>query len=228
MRARRGRLWGWLVVGAFATALVAATVTTPHDQPARRAAPAGEGAAEALIRAWERSRRATFVTTGTYERHSEVTGASIASTDVVAQRPPRRIHRQLGGVDGRDDDRLVVCPAAPPDAEPPPCRLGRPGGRTYDASVADEVEGLRTILLGAQPLYAVTARGDGCFALEQVRPDPRAPFGVEASFCFDAATGAPSGHRVRHAGGIEEKVVVTDIRTEVTDDDLQATPEVRR
>jgi hypothetical protein len=33
---------------------------------------------------------------------------------------------------------------------------------------------------------------------------------------------------VRHAGGIEEKVVVTDIRTEVTDDDLQATPEVRR
>lgn len=225
MRERWVQLWGWLLVGAFAGAMVAVTLATPHAQPDRRPLANREGAVEDFIRAWERSRQATFVATGTYERHSEVTGASIASADVVAQRPPQRIHRQMGGVEGRDDDRLVVCPAAPPGADPQPCRLGRAGGNTYQESVADEIAGLRTMLQGSRPLYSVTTRDDGCFALDQARPDPRAPFGVNATFCFDATTGAPSGHRVRHAGGIEEQVVVTDIRTDVSAADLRPTPE---
>src|SRR5690606_23235860 len=124
--------------------------------------------------------RATFVTSGTYERRSAVTGAAIASEDVVAQRPPRRLHRQLGGVDGRDDDRLLVCPAPPPGDEPAPCRLGAPGGPTYDESVARELEGLRSMLLGPDPLYAVELAEPGCYRLELRRPDPRAPFGIEA------------------------------------------------
>jgi hypothetical protein len=86
--------------------------------------------------------------------------------------------------------------------------------------VANEVAGLRSLTQGPDLLYAVTAERTGCFHLELVRADPRAPFGIDASFCFDAATGAPSRSRVRYAGGIEEVVVVTDIRTEVTDADL--------
>lgn len=212
------------MVAAYAALAAHAAVTTPHGRSTDPGStelvdPAGE-----LVAAWERSREATFVTEGTYERHSEVTGATIASEDYVAQRPPRRVHRQLGGVDGRDDDRLLVCPAAPEGEDEAPCRLGAPGGRTYAQSVEREVAGLRSLVSGASRLYSVTAGGPGCFDLELLRVDPRAPFGIEASFCFDAASGAPAGHRVRHEGGIEEIVVVTEIRTDVTDEDLEPQP----
>ncbi len=225
MRARRGPGVGWLAVAAYAVLVLAvglAAVQEP-DRPRARTEPTAEDVTERLIEAWERSRLATFVTTGTYERRSDVSGAAIASEDVVAQRPPVRVHRQLGGVEGRNDDRLLVCPAPPAGQEDDrePCRLGRPGPRTYVEAVAQEVAGLRSLLQGPTPLYRVTDGGGGCFDLELVRIDPRAPFGVEASFCFDAATGAPAGSRVRHEGGIEEVVVVTDIRTEVTDADLE-------
>lgn len=215
---------GWAVVLAYA-ALLAGTALVAigdDDRRASRAPLVDEDVAERFVDAWERSRLATFVASGTYERRSVVSGASIASEDVVAQRPPRRLHRQLGGVDGRDDDRLIVCPAPPAgeEDEPAPCRLGAPGGRTYAEDVANEVAGVRSLTTGPDPLYIVTMGRAGCFDLELVRIDPRAPFGVEASFCFDEATGAPAGSSVRHAEGVEEVVVVTDIRTDVTDADL--------
>jgi hypothetical protein len=141
---------------------------------------------------------------------------------VLAQQPPRRLHRQLGGVEGRDDDRLIVCPAPPAGEEndPEPCRIGPPGGLTYEESVTREVAGLRSLTQGNQPLYRVRELEPGCFQIELLRVDPRAPFGVEASFCFDPDTGAPSASRVRHEGGIVEVVTVTSIRTDVTDIDL--------
>ena len=225
MRARRGLVLGWVGVAAFA-ALVAVVAVREIQAPdlARPRDPRDErSAATAFIEAWERSRRATFVTRGTYERRSDATGAVIASEDVVAQRPPRRIHRQLGGVDGRDDDRLIVCPAPPAGQEDQaePCRLGEPGGATYEESVVQEVTGLRSLLLGPSPLYTVVARDPGCFELDQVRIDPRAPFGVAASFCFDDDTGAPTRRRVRHEGGVEEVLVVAEIADEVSDADLE-------
>lgn len=226
MRARHGLVAGWVVVALFAVAAGAAAIVEIRapdlDRPDERSDGAGS-AAGAFIDAWERSRQATFVTRGTYERRSEASGAVIASEDVVAQRPPERIHRQLGGVDGRVDDRLVVCPAPPAgeEDEAQPCRLGEPGGPTYDESVAREVAGLRSILLGPAPLYTVAAGDDpGCYELDQARVDPRAPFGVGATFCFDEATGAPVARSVRHEGGVEEVLVVTEISTEVRDRDL--------
>jgi hypothetical protein len=225
MRARRGRLVGWLAVAGYAVLLLAVALAAARapDHPRTRPEPVAEDVAERLIAAWERSRLATFVTSGTYERRSDVSGAAIASEDVVAQRPPVRVHRQLGGVEGRDDDRLLVCPAPPAGQEDDrqPCRLGTPGRRTYAEAVADEVAGLRSLLQGPTPLYRVADGRAGCFDLELLRIDPRAPFGVEASFCFDPDSGAPAGSRVRHEGGIEEVVVVTDIRTDVTDADLE-------
>lgn len=223
MRARRGLLLGCALVGAYAAAMaVVAFQAVQHDDVDRSALPDADPVSE-LIAAWERSRRATFVAVGTYERHSEVTGSTISSEDVVAQRPPRRLHRQLGGVDGRDDDRVIVCPAPPAgdDEHEPPCQLGPPSGLGYEASVVREVEGLRSILTGPDPLYRVQRAGPGCFELAQRRIDPRAPFGVAASFCFDAATGAPSARRIRHEGGIVEVLTVTSISTRVTDRDLE-------
>ncbi len=225
MRARRGQVLGWMVVALYAGLLAAVTIVSiqdgRHPTDGSQAVDPSRDAAEPFIQAWERSRQATFVATGTYARRSPTTGASIASEDVLAQRPPRRLHRQLGGVEGRVDDRLVLCPAPPPgDDEPAPCRLGAPGPRSYAESVANEVAGLRSLLQGRDPLYRVRQTRPGCFHLELLRVDPRAPFGVAASFCFDAATGAPAGSRVRHEGGIVETVAVTAIRTDVSAADL--------
>ena len=129
--------------------------------------------------------QATFVRTGTFERRSEATDAVISSEDVLAQRPPQRLHRQLGGVDGRDDRRAIVCPADRRTVRRRrrhPARFGDPdrphlrGGRRDRRSQA-----LRTLVEG--PVAGVRGRAtsvDGCFELAQQRVEPRAPFGVEA------------------------------------------------
>ena len=78
---------------------------------------------------------------GTFERRSEVTDAAISSEDLLAQRPPQRLHRQLGGVDGRDDRRTIVCPAGPGGDDDAAVRVRRPAGPTYDEDVASEVAG---------------------------------------------------------------------------------------
>lgn len=228
MRARRGLVLGSLLVGVYAATMISMAVQAVQRPAFPRPAPdsASDSASDPVdefIAAWERSRLATFVASGTYERHSKVTGSTLSSEDVVAQRPPRRVHRQLGGVDGRHDDRVIVCPAPPAGGEEhaAPCQLGPPGGVGYAASVAREVAGLRSVLGGSDPLYRVRRDEHGCFVLDQRRIDPRAPFGVAASFCFDAATGAPSARRVLHEGGIVEVLTVTSIRTRVTDADLE-------
>lgn len=221
MRARGGLVVGWCAVALYAALLLVVTVGAVQRDDLDRSSAPGEPVG-AFIEAWERSRTATFVATGTFERRSDVTGAVISSQDVVAQRPPARLHRQLGGVDGRVDDRLLVCPAPPPgSSQSPPCQLGEPGGLTYAEAVAAEVDGLRDILGAPEPLYTVQRDDEGCFALAQRRVDPRAPFGISARFCFDPATGAPTARQVAFEGGITEALVVTEVRAEVTDADLR-------
>jgi len=219
MRARTGAVIGCLLVGGYAAAMLAVVLTT-SDGPLRPGDRPDPAAADAFVDAWDRSRTATFLRTGTFERRSEVTGADIASEDVLVQDPPRRLHRQLGGASGRADDRLLVCPAPVADGPPPECRLGAPGGPTYAEDVEAEVEGLRSLLEGRDPVYGVAKVDGGCFALAQRRSEPRAPFGLEASFCFDAATGAPTDSEVRYAGGIVEVVTTTRLTSEVSADDL--------
>jgi len=222
MRARTGTVIGWVVVACFAAALIIATVTTENTALRPGVRPDDGAAAQAFIEAWERSRMATFVRTGTFERRSDVTGSSISSEDVLAQRPPRRLHRQLGGVSGRDDRRILVCPSAPTGSTSPDCTLGDPSGPSYDDDVASEVTALGTLVTGDAPVYAVAVGSEaGCFDLAQLRVEPRAPFGREARFCFDEATGAPTNSRVAYEGGIVEVVAVTDLRSQVDDEDLE-------
>lgn len=222
MRARSGILVGWVAVIAYAVLLVVAGVDGAHQQGRVERHAASTRAADRFVAAWERSRTATFLTVGTFERSSPITGARIASQDIVAQRPPRRLHRQLGGVEGRDDDRLVVCPAAPQGTDgSAPCHLGEAAGTTYAESVMVEVDALGTMVSGSDPLYAVDEVEAGCFTLKQTRVEPRAPFGIRARFCFDEGTGAPSATRVEYDGGIVEVFAAREIRAHVGDADLQ-------
>ena len=77
MRARRGLLIGWLLVGLYAAALLVATLTTDDAdlEPGDRGR--DEEAAAAFVVAWERARQATFVRTGTFERRSEEAEAAV-------------------------------------------------------------------------------------------------------------------------------------------------------
>src|SRR3546814_11247804 len=77
----------------------------------------------------------------------------------------------MGGVEGRDDERLLVCPAPPPDSEPEPCRYGPAGGPTYAEATERELAGLRSLVGGTDPLYGVTVDDAGCFHLELRRSD---------------------------------------------------------
>jgi hypothetical protein len=212
---------GWLLVGLFAAALVVATVTTEDGdlRPGDRGVDAD--AAAAFVAAWERSLGATFLRTGTFERRAESTGAVISSDDVLAQRPPARLHRQLGGVEGRDGKRPIVCNAGVDEtAGPEECALGDETLPSYDSDVETTIAALRTQVEGTDPVYAVSDAGDGCFALALQRVEPRASFGQEARFCFDAETGAPTNSRVEYAGGIVEVLAVARLVGEVSDGDL--------
>jgi hypothetical protein len=220
MRARWPTLLGVVLVAVYAAVMVAVLVTTPSGRLRPGDRDLDEEAAEELIDAWERSRTATFIRFGTFERRSNETGAVFSSPDVLAQRPPQRLHRQVGGVTGRDDRRSLECTSAV-GSDDTRCVLGEPSGPTYAEDVASEVEGLRSLLEGPSPVYAVETVGDGCFELAQLRVEPRAPFGVEARFCFDAETGAPTTHRVRHPGGVVEVLAVTEVRPAVTDAELE-------
>jgi hypothetical protein len=225
MRARARLILGWVVVAAYAAALVTATVTTSDGdlRPGDRSRDID--AADAFVAAWERSLQATFVRTATFERRSDVTGAVISSEDVLAQRPPARLHRQMGGLEGRDGKRPVVCVGRSDTEETgTTCRFGRPTLPSYEDDVAAEVAALRTQVTGATAVYAVERVGDGCFLLAQQRVEPRASFGTDARFCFDGETGARSDSRVEYVGGIVEVVAVVDVSGDVTDADLELEP----
>jgi hypothetical protein len=214
---------GWLLVGLYAVALVTVTITT-HDGELR---PGDRGQdprqAAAFVAAWQRSLDATFVRTATFERRSRATGAVITSDDVLAQRPPRRLHRQLGGVQGRDDRRPIVChvPVGEATGAPETCALGAPSLPTYEADAQRTIEALRTQVQGPDPVYAVRDVGGGCYELAQQRVEPRASFGQRARFCFDEETSAPTNSRVEYPGGIVEVLAVTALHGTVDEGDLE-------
>jgi hypothetical protein len=120
--------------------------------------------------------------------------------------------------DGTDIDGEVDVPVA--------CQE-RPDGfglAEYQALVDEEVAALSTYVTGEPPLYRVQHRavaGADCFDLRLVLGMRAPPYGNHATFCFDAASGAPSTIRVQRPEGTDTLELVT-VTAEVTDDDLAA------
>ena len=214
MRARRGAVLGWVLVGLYAAAMVAVMVTTSDGElrPGDRERGPGRGRG-VRRRVGAVAGRPPSSAPGTFERRSETTGAAITSEDVLAQRPPQRLHRQLGGVDGRDDRRMIVCPAAPDGGDDgADCALGDPAGPTYDEDVAAEVASLRSLRRGRDP--GVRGRARPATAASRWRSNATSPARRSASTRASAstsATGAPTDSRVRYAGGIVEVLAVTSL-----------------
>ncbi len=211
MRARWGTVLGVVAVVAYAALLAVTAVTS------RRDAVEIDASAERFVAAYERSLRTTYALEGTFTRRSVTTDGKISSEIREAQRPPKRRRDQFGGVSGRDGRRVFLC-----DAE----RAGATGDRcayavydSYEDNVVSQVGVLRLYFKGDDPLYTVVKDGE-CFELRRTRYDPRPPYGEAARLCFDAVTGALARVRVENTGVIDE-TIATEIRTVVTDAELE-------
>jgi hypothetical protein len=181
-----------------------------------RGAQRGAPAAAAFLAAWERKLTGTYAVDQTFTR-TVPSGAGLRESMRLVQRPPDRLLSGLGALSGRVGGRLVRCPATADAAAP--CLLDA-AAPPYEEDVAGEVAVLRGYVTGERPLYAVTAYGDGCFALDLALRFPAPPYGDHALFCFDALTGAPALTVIERVEGVDRTEADT-IEAVVSDEDLQ-------
>lgn len=180
-----------------------------------------EADAAEFVEAWERSRTGTFVVRSDFHRET-ARGGELDSDVLLVQRPPDYLVHQFGSVEGRLDDRLVGC--SPDPAGQSVCRpTGERSDTSYDETVAREVTTFEQYFFGDDgPLYRVTAKGGDCFDLHLTRLLPSAPYGDEARFCFDDASGALTLVRIERAEGTDLTEAV-EVRTDVRDEDFRLT-----
>lgn len=165
-----------------------------------------------FLAAWERAARATFAVT---EVHERTVGTEVVRTERrVVQRPPDRLVRSAAGVRGRLGDEEVACDATGT------CR--RTPTVSFDAEVAAARADLAALVDGDDPAYGVSAGGD-CWRLTLRRVVPAPPWGREATWCFDPATGIRRSLEVVRDEGADRWVAV-DRSTEVDEDELTVTP----
>ena len=199
-----------VVVGAL-LALVVARAGGPEPPPA----------VDAFLAAWRRSLTGTYAMHQVVERRL-VSGRTFSSEVTLAQRPPDRIRVDSSGTEGRVGGRRFGCV---PDGG---CRFGG-DAPAYTKDVDDELRLLRAIVASETPLYATaySDAGDGCFLLTLRARVLAPPYGEDATFCFDAATGALRASVVHRAEATDTTTTV-DLRADVRPADLQLPAELRR
>jgi hypothetical protein len=177
-------------------------------------------AASAFVAAWQRSRLGTWAEVLQFDRRLP-DGKHLRYEIRQAQRPPDRLRVGGGTVDARRGDQLLAC--ATGQQEQLVCRDAG-AAPDYRVEVDREVAILRDEVLAATPVYAVRARGAGCFDLRLLRTELLVqPYGLRARFCFDAATGAPTRQEVRRKTGVDVQTALV-VRGQVTAADLAPPP----
>jgi hypothetical protein len=172
-----------------------------------------------FLRAWERSRAGTFVVDSEFRR-TLADGRTLFSSSQLVQRPPDRILRQFGGIDGQIDGHPVICSTDQKDDYS--CITGTMTVPSGEEALATELDTFRAYFTTPDPpLYKVIhAPDDGCFELIQQIAYPDPTYGRYAKMCFDAATGAMRSLERRLDGGVVETLDAVGIRTEVTGNDF--------
>jgi hypothetical protein len=171
---------------------------------------------EAFFEAWWRSRTATYRTEASFVR-TLPDGSTLPGDRTLVQRPPDVLVVQSGEVRGTLDGEYLRCAV---DLEGGRRCTSAGTAAEHRAVVRGELERFAGLLQGADPLYRLT-EVDGCFVFQRRRAIEPAPYGDEARMCFDDASGAMVRLRLERDGVVDE-VVVTSIRTTVTDADLAA------
>jgi hypothetical protein len=215
-----------LVVG-LAVGMVVAVAMAPDSGPGligavgppSTVAPETPEAAEAFLVAWERSRRATYLTVSEWHRVTE-SGGQLREVRVFAQRRPDRVRstgrNTTGDVGGlartcdEGEDGAVTC-------------FETESGTTveqFDTDVDREVELMWRHVEGTSPLYRVAQDGE-CFHFRIDRPMFDPPYGQRTMWCFDSDTGAVREFRIERVGAIDTERALWVTGT-VTDADLTA------
>ena len=214
-----------LVAGGVLAGVVAATGWPRHHAGATRVAPTtttlppfhpSAAAATAFLADERRSRLGTWMVVLFFERHT-TKGGVVSGEQRIAQRPPDRLASGLGDLQSRHGDRSYACATGPTGT-----LACRDSGRAlpYDASVAADLENLRTYVLGARPPYAVEQAAPHCYELRlQVRVAKPLVFGTRARLCFDDATGAPTSSEITRQGAVDSWRPLS-VRARVSDADL--------
>lgn len=187
---------------------------------ARSGGPEPPPAVDAFLAAWRRSLTGTYAIRQVVERRL-VSGRTFSSEVTLAQRPPDRIRSDTSGTEGRIGGRRFGCV---PDGG---CRFGG-DAPAYKDDVDDELRLLRAIVASGTPLYTVmySDRGDGCFLLTLRARVLAPPYGEDATFCFDAATGALRTSIVHRAEATDTTTTV-DLRAGIRPSDLELPAELR-
>lgn len=202
------------VVVAAAVVGVAGAVLVARVQGPDPGMPTG-----AFLRAWRRSLTGTYVARQVIDRRL-VSGRTFSSEVTIVQRPPDRIRNGSSGIEGRVDGRRFGCV---PDGG---CRFGGLAP-PYAREVEEELALLRAMVAVRTPLYRVEwGDGDGCFVLILQARILAPPYGEDATFCFDAATGALR-RSVVHRAEATDTTTTTDLRGEVAAADLALPGELR-
>ena len=193
-------------VAAFA-GLVGAFAVTDSD-----AAP--DDPVADFLGAYERSRSSTFVVEQVFTRTAP-DGRSIRYDRRLVQRPPDdRLVVGGGNAEGRLGGRVLRCSTTPQGSSE--CQQGPPAS-PYDEEVAAEVAELRRYVT---ELYFLAPGDPGCWVLVLVEEYPSPPYGEEATFCFDRATGAPTRVEIVRPEATDVTEAV-EIRRVVTAGDLE-------
>lgn len=172
-----------------------------------------------FLAAWERGRTGTFVVVSEFRR-TLADGRTLFSSSELVQRPPDRVVRQFGGIDGRIGGHPVVCSTDQNDNYS--CVTGEATVPPFDESVRTELETFRSYFTTPDPaLYQVIrAPEPDCFELIQQIAYPDPTYGRYAELCFDPATGALRSLERRLENGVVETLDAVAIRTDVTDNDF--------
>lgn len=220
---RRAVLAG-LVIGALLTAWVAAATWDDdrHDTAtttATTAAPAASRPADArgFLAAWRRSLTATYAVEERIERRL-VDGRRVTSDVRLVQRPPDRLRIGSGTVTARLQGRQYGCTTGTDGKLG--CQAGGPAP-SYAKAVTDELAVLRPLVARATAPYRVArGRDPGCWTLVLRTRLLAPPYGEDATFCYDRATGAPRRAIVHRKEGTDT-VTTVNLQTTVGPDDLQ-------
>jgi hypothetical protein len=200
---------GGVVAGAAMALLVVTTWEVPEDTIG------GDEAAARFVAAWERSMRETYYVASEFRRTTP--NGELEGIHEIAQRPPDQVIRQFGGLNGRIGDHPILCTSDP--EERVSCVRGDVELEPYDQTVDDAVVQWGHYFEGEPPLYRVQTAGDGCYDLRLVQVFPSPPYGRNARFCFDDATGAIVYSEVRKDEGTDVRSAV-EVRSAVSAGDF--------
>lgn len=176
---------------------------------------------EEIVALWARAYTATYALDGQLEIHDVAEGQS-PDLRAVSSEPAVVIEVRRASLDGRELDQVGDTALSVGPSGQRTCERSDSIFLCTDPSAAPTTE-LRLNLVesridGDEAEYEVWP-DDDCWLAVAIEPTTSSPWGQVSRWCFDETTGALR-ERTTWRGARLEHFVATDIRTDVTEDDL--------